>query len=262
MPEMVAVRLKPGSGNAAVGLAEGRVPPTREVIFVPGAPVAFTVMMRFGGETVLLAGNGPGSDIVTSVAVVVIVMPPGMALGGDVGVALYDPGLSPSALRIWNPPARRVLFRMFLRLTTVWPPKSEGTVVSLPAEKIWNVAPCSMYFGAVTVPPTTWSASTQPTMGACARQRNLVSVLAVMGGSRSAAAAGVAARNARSPRSTRWPSWSTRSATCVYASWNPPTWAVVGGPAFDDAETAVETTAGSAVENLTNFGHLMEVHPT
>ena len=46
----------------------------------------------------LFAGNGPGSDIWTSVAVVVIVMPPGIAVGGDVGVALYEPGPSPSAL--------------------------------------------------------------------------------------------------------------------------------------------------------------------
>ena len=53
-----------------------------------------------------------------------------------------------------------------------------------------------MYFGAVTVAPTTWSAST----AADDRARSpdsavFVSVLAVMGGSRSAAAAGVAAAN-------------------------------------------------------------------
>ncbi len=83
---MLAVRVKPAS-NAAVGFELGSAPPSFDVILVPGAPVAWTVILMSGAVTIERAGNGPGSDMSTSVAVLLTVMPPGTALGVALGLA-------------------------------------------------------------------------------------------------------------------------------------------------------------------------------
>src|SRR3954452_2179959 len=110
----VALVLKPQSGKTWFRL-DGIVPANREVILVPGAPVAMRWVCSVGATSVELATNGPGIVRVTDVGVSMATLGAGViGPGVDVGVALYEPVPGTiSTLAIVKPPPNNVRVWMF-----------------------------------------------------------------------------------------------------------------------------------------------------
>ena len=224
-----------GVGERAVGLAEGRVPPTLEVIFVPGAPVAChgddevrrgdgAVGRERSGERHRDVGRRRGDRDAA-----------GDGARGRRGGGLVRPGAVGDARQDREATGEAGLVQDVLEA-------DDRLAAEVGGDR--RVAPCGEDLERRALLDVLRSGDGLPDDLVCidpADDRVPAPDSATW--CRCWPLWGAAGRlpppewppRTRSPRSTRWPSWSTRSATCVYASWNPPTWAVVGGPAFDDA---------------------------